>query len=255
MTKEVALVTGGTSGLGKAQVFRWVKEGYEVIFCGRNEEDGKAIESESGATFIKCDVTDPKSVENMFEQIKNKYDRFDVLYNKSGYADAPGRLHEIDVDKVKKMFDVNTLGAWNVMKYGLKLMVEYGNGGRIVNMSSLAGLCGITGKHNASHYGAAKAAIVNMTQSSAISYIPEKVRINAVAPTAIKTEFIEKFLATTADPDAAMKEIDKANPTSLHHGDMPTPDDVTGVVSFLVGPDSKFITGQTIAIDGGYTIQ
>ena len=134
-------------------------------------------------------------------------------------------------------------------------MVEYGNGGRVVNNASLAGLCGLGGTGGFAPYGSAKAALINMTQSAAIEYIQDNIRVNAVAPTAIESELIKGLIADAEDPVAYVALLNTMNPTGLHKNALPQYDDVTGVVSFLAGPNAKYVTGQTIAIDGGYSIQ
>ena len=134
-------------------------------------------------------------------------------------------------------------------------MVEYGNGGRVVNNASLAGLCGVGGKAGMSHYGSTKAALINMTQCTAIEYIADNIRVNAVAPTVIESELVRGVIAEAEDPVAYVALLNTMNPTGLHHNALPQYGDVTGVVSFLAGPNAKYVTGQTIAIDGGYSIQ
>jgi len=255
MVKEVALIIGGTSGIGKEQVFRWVKEGYEVVFCGRNAEAGATISTEAKATFIRCDVTIASEVEEMFKKIETQFGRLDVLLNNAGIAGNAGRLHDIPMETVRNMFEVNVMGAWHVLKYGLDLMVKCGNGGRVVNTSSLAGTCGINANAGTSHYGASKAALINMTQTTAIEYIPYRIRINAVAPTAIEGPFLKEFIRTSPNAEAIKANLNKMNPMAAASGEMPQYSDVTGVISFLCGRDSKFINGQTICIDGGYSIQ
>lgn len=134
-------------------------------------------------------------------------------------------------------------------------MVDVGNGGRIVNNASIFGMGGSSTFIGAPHYAVTKAAMINMTQCAALDYIPENIRVNAVAPTVIETPMLTKFLAEQDDQAATMAEFNKCNPMGIHHGTIAQMSDVTGVVSFLVGPDAKYINGQTIAICGGYTIQ
>merc|ERR1712130_99282 len=255
MVKEVALVIGGTSGIGKEQVYRWVKEGYEVVFCGRNETEGTKISKESNSTFIKCDITIVSEVEEMFKTVKSKFGRLDVLFNNAGFAASGGRLHNIPMESVRTMMEVNLLGAWHVLKYGLGLMVECGNGGRVVNTSTIVAITAAAALFGTSHYASAKAALVNMTQTAAIEYISDRIRINAVAPTGIETPMLRDLIKNAEDPEAMQQGVNKLNPIAAATGQMAQYSDVTGVVSFLCGPDAKFINGQTIAIDGGYSIQ
>jgi len=257
--KEVALVTGGTTGIGKAQVKRWVNEGFDVVFCGRNVERGNEVAADTGARFIQCDVADQESVQTMFKEIRENYPRFDVLLNNAGVgAEKAYRMADIPLESYRKIMSINLDGAWFVMQEAIKLMIERGNGGRIVNMSSVTAITAIASKIGASQYAATKKAIISMTETAAIEYIPEKIRINCVCPAAIMTEMINAFVESHPKEviPAVIGVMQSSNPMLAgtdKHG--VSCDDVTGVVSFLVGPDSKYVNGQAIAIDGGYSIQ
>ena len=134
MAKEVAAITGGTSGLGLGFVERFTKDGYEVgsfflvlftvqvVFCGRNEEAGNKIATENKCTFIKADVTKPEEVESFFTQIKQKFKRLDVLINNAGCVSNCGRQADIPLEEYKKIMDVNVNGAWYTLKYGVKVI-------------------------------------------------------------------------------------------------------------------------------------
>jgi len=134
-------------------------------------------------------------------------------------------------------------------------MEEAGNGGSVVNVSSLAGLGGITGKMGVGHYGVSKWAVNGMTQIAALEYIPSKIRVNAVCPTAIETDLVKSFIENSEDKQASIAMIGSTNPMVGPGDSLPQVSDVTGVISFLCGPDSKFINGALIPIDGGYSIQ
>ena len=133
MAKEVAAITGGTSGLGLGFVERFTKDGYEVspnffvsfivqvVFCGRNEEAGKKIATENKCTFIKADVTKPEEMESFFTQVKEKFGRLDVLINNAGCVSNCGRQADIPLDEYAKIMDVNVNGAWYTLKYGVKV--------------------------------------------------------------------------------------------------------------------------------------
>jgi len=257
MAKEVALVTGGTSGIGKAQVCKFVADGFQVVFCAPKSEQESAdrivSELNGSADFIACDVSRAEEVEAMIAQIKQKHGRLHVIFNNAGVGASDGRLHEIPNDRYQLLTNVNQIGAFYVMKYGIKLMVELGIPGRIVNTSSSVGLCGIT--TGVAHYGATKAALSSMTRIASMEYLKEGIRVNAIAPAVTKTELVEKFIETCPDPKAMAKELMSCNPMSVSSGEFMEVSDISGVVSFLVGPDARFINGQTIPIDGGYSIQ
>ena len=126
---------------------------FEVVFCARNEELGQALATETGSTFIRTDVTKPEEVEAFFDQIKEKFGRLDVLINNAGIMLPNGKLGDVPIDAYTKVMDVNTNGSFYVAKFGVKLMEFCGNGGSIVNISSIGGITGACSRSGTSHYG------------------------------------------------------------------------------------------------------
>ena len=134
-------------------------------------------------------------------------------------------------------------------------MIDAGNGGRIVNNASITGLGASSGALGYTPYSVTKAALIHMTKCAALEYIPENIRINAVAPSVVETPLLTSILETAEDPVSTLADLNRFNPMGLHNGTLLQYSDVSGVISFLVGPDAKYINGQTIAVDGGFTIQ
>ena len=224
----------------------------KVVFCGRNSEAGTKIAMDNQCTFIKADVTKPEDVESFFAQIKSKFGRLDVLINNAGVVSNVGKQADIPLDEYKRIMDVNVNGAWYTLKYGVKLMEESGNGGRVVNLSSLAGLSGMASTAGCSHYGVSKHAIGGLTKIMALENAPLKIRINAIAPSPIETDLVRQFKASAADPAQAQAVLASTNPLVGPGDELPQVSDVTGVVAFLCGPEAKFINGVVLPIDGGY---
>ena len=135
-----------------------------------------------------------------------------MLINNAGVISNVGRQADIPVEEYLRIMDVNMNGAWYTLKYGVKLIEESGNGGRVVNISSLAGLSGATYKAGASHYGTSKHGLCGLTKIMALEYAPNKIRINAVAPTVIETDMVRKFLSTAADLEQAKAIVSDTNP-------------------------------------------
>ena len=133
-------------------------------------------------------------------------------------------------------------------------MIDAGNAGRIVNNASIAGLSGSFAPLGYTPYSVTKAALIHMTKCAALEYIPENIRINAVAPSVVETPLVTSAVEAATDP-LQLADLYRFNPMGLHHGTLLQYSDVSGVISFLVGPDAKYINGQTIAVDGGFTIQ
>jgi len=193
--KQVCAVTGGAAGLGRGFVERFLKDGYDVVFCDVNEKLGQEVANENGSTFIKVDVTKHLQVESFFKQIKEKFGRLDVIINNAGIAQPKGKQCDIPVEDYLRMMDINLNGAWYTLKYGVKLMVECGNGGRVVNLSSLTALSyGICAHSGIAHYGVSKTGIIGLTKIMALEYAPNKIRINAVAPTVVETPLVKQFM-------------------------------------------------------------
>jgi NAD(P)-dependent dehydrogenase (short-subunit alcohol dehydrogenase family) len=232
----VALVTGATSGLGKAIALRLARDGMKVIVVGRDGARGAAvvdqIEAEGGqATFIAADLSDPTSITRLADEVGG----VDVLVNNAGRAVwAP--TEEMKLADFDDMFASNVRAPYLLVGAFAPAMATKGTGS-IVNISSMAGRIGLP---NGAAYGATKAALASMTQGWTAEYSPRGVRINAVAAGPIYTrpearQLFESVGATTALNRAAQ------------------PDEIAEVVAFLASPEASYVTGAIVAADGGRT--
>jgi NAD(P)-dependent dehydrogenase (short-subunit alcohol dehydrogenase family) len=245
---KVALVTGGTSGIGRAAAIAFGKAGAKVIVAGRRIEEGARtvalIEAAGGAgAFVRCDVTRESDIQAMIERVLQLHGRLDIAFNNAG-VEIVIPVTDITEQQYRQCFDVNVLGTLLCLKHEIPAMLRSG-GGAIVNMSSVAGLVGMLGT---SIYGAAKHAIIGMTQSTALECAKQNIRVNAVAPAAIETDMLERFVggrdSETWKYYAALHPI----------GRMGRPEEVAAAVLWLCGDEASFVTGQTLAVDGGYTV-
>lgn len=236
---KVALVTGGTSGIGKEIVLELLEKNCNVITCySTNEENAKELINEVNnerLTVIKCDVSDEQSVINMFQEIKNKYNHLDYLVNNAGTF-IDNLIKDFNIDDFKKILDINLLGKVICTKLAYELMNE---GSSIVNISSHLGVRPCT---ESPAYCASAAAIINFTKATALEYSDKKIRANSICP------------AFTPTPLALrgwkQEEIDKKlEETPL--GRFATPEDTAKLCLFLLSDDSSFITGENIWINGG----
>lgn len=248
---RVALVTGGTTGIGRATAIAFAREGARVVVAGRRRAEGdetvrlaRAVAAAGGdASFVETDVTSEASVAKLVEAVMARHGRLDAAFNNAGVEQqkiAP--LVESTVEDYELVFGANVRGVFTSLKHEIRAMLEHG-GGSIVNNASVAGLIGFGGN---AIYSASKHAVVGLTKAAALDYAKAGVRINAVAPAAIQTPMLERFTKT----------VPREMLESLHPiGRIGTPEEIASAVLWLCAPESSFVTGQTIAVDGGFTAQ
>jgi NAD(P)-dependent dehydrogenase (short-subunit alcohol dehydrogenase family) len=245
---KVVLITGGASGLGAATAKRFDKEGAKVVIADIKEEAGSKLASElNTAAFIKTDVTNVDDVKASINFTVDKFGSLDVLMNNAGIDGDQKPTADSSLDNWKRVIDIDLNGAFYYLKYGLEQMKEQ-ESGVIINTSSTAGLVGF---ENIPPYTASKGALVQLTKSTAMEYAEFGIRVNAIAPSVVKTDLVEHFIESSDDPEATEEQFNNLNP-------MPgwiQPEDVAAAVAFLASDDAKYITGHTLPIDGGYVSQ
>jgi len=255
--KELALITGGTSGLGENCVKRFTADGYEVVFSGRNVEAGQRIAAEYKAHFVKCDIKNEAEINGLFEQIKEKYGRLDVIVHSAGFAGLPtARTGQIKFKDYREMMDVNLDGSFLVLGRGAELMAEFNNGGRIVSISSGAALNALpVTECRLAHYSLSKRGLNGLTQLMAMEYAEHNIRINAICSGPVKTKLVEQIIDSSPDPAVMEAQMGSYNLLCKRgKQSLPVPEDVSGVCAFLCGPDAKYINGALLPVDGGYHV-
>jgi len=246
LNNKTALVTGGASGLGKAIAERLTAEGAVVVIADLSEDNGTALAKTLNGFFIKANVTDPAAVEAAIAFAVEKTGKLDIFVNNAGIDGVQAPTHETSLENWNKVIDINLNGAFYSLKYALAQFIKQNNGGVIVNMASTAGLAGFP---NIPAYSAAKGALVNLTRATAVEYGPHFIRVNAVAPTTVLTPLVQHFIDSAEDPAAMKKLMETMNPIP----GMPLTGDIAAAVAFLASDDARFISGVTLAVDGGYT--
>ncbi len=236
---KIALVTGGTSGIGKGIVKELLNKGCTVVTCYHsNEEAANETEKElntKNLLIIKCDVSNEDDVIKMFNTIKEKYGKLDYLVNCAGMF-IDNFIKDFDMSDFKKVLDINLLGKVMCTKYAYPIMSD---GGSIVNISSHLGVIPCT---ESPAYCAAAAGIINFTKATAIEYADKKIRANSICPAFTPTPLSLRGWK--------QEEIDqKLKDTPL--GRFATPEDTAKLCSFLLSDDASFITGENIWINGG----
>lgn len=246
---KVALVTGATSGIGKATAIMFARNGAKTVVAGRNKTRGQevvdAIKAEGGeAIFIEVDMEDQVEIKQMIDKTVATYGRLDFAFNNAGISGRPALTHKTKLRDFREIIDVNLNSVFLSMKYELEEMLKSG-GGNIVNCSSYGGTHGVGGM---SAYTASKHGVIGLTKAAAVEYAKLGVRINAVCPGSVQTPLIEALADVAGEISAGTSEGQAEQPGMNRVG---MPDEVAEVVMFLCSEASSFVTGSTVAIDGG----
>lgn len=234
----VIFITGGSKGLGKAMVERFALNNYTVIFTyNQSVADAELLTNRfSNVVAYKCDMRDIVNTKKIAEEILLKYKSIDVLINNAGY-DNDATFMKMNEEIWTDVINVNLSSIFNFTQVFANSMIENG-WGRIINLTSIAGFTGAFGKSN---YSAAKAGIVGFTKSLALELAAKNITVNAIAPGAIDTDMLNRI------PEKYKAKILENIPAKRFG----TPEEVADLVEFLVSDKSKYITGQTIHINGG----
>lgn len=239
LAEKVAVITGGTSGIGLAVAKNFVSCGATVIITGRRES-GQAVASENNCEFVQCDATNERQVIGCFSEIEVKHGKIDILVVNAGVADDEGSIEDYPTENMKRTVDVNLGGVFLALKYGPQRMKD---GGSIVTTGSVAG-AGTTNA-GAGVYAASKAGVAYLTRTCAIELAPRGIRANTICPALIAGTGM--MTEDDGGPEAAMLSKLTA------FGRMGRQDEVVGAYNFLASPASSFITGQELRVDGGMT--
>jgi NAD(P)-dependent dehydrogenase (short-subunit alcohol dehydrogenase family) len=249
MSSPIALVTGGTSGIGKATAKILAAKNATVIVSGRREAEGaKAVEeihtTGGKGRFVRCDVRDEAAIQAMIEAIVTEYGRLDWAANCAAVSLEMKPLADSENETFQTMIDINLTGLYHSMKHEISQMLRQG-GGSIVNISSVAG---IKGAPFFAPYAATKFGVVGMTKSAALEYAAQHIRINAVAPGGVRTELLEGLFA--------MGQFDEATAAAMHPVKrIGEPDEIAHGVAWLLSDEAAFVTGHVLSIDGGLNAQ
>jgi NAD(P)-dependent dehydrogenase (short-subunit alcohol dehydrogenase family) len=253
MTDQVVIVTGGGTGIGRATAIAFAREGASVVIGNRNEQRGvevvEQIKRAGGkAVFQRTDVQSPGEIEALVHRAVETYGRLDAAFNNAGIEGDIAPMNELTDSNFDQVLDINVKGVWRCMKHEIEQMLKQplrpdGSRGTIVNCSSIAGLVGTMGL---GQYSASKHAVMGLTKSAALEFAESGIRVNSVNPAVIQTPMAERLASVIERSQEEMNAMHPMNRTG-------TPEEVADLVLFLCSAESSFITGQGIAIDGGYT--
>lgn len=243
-SEKVVIITGAASGIGRATALAFAQEGAKVVLSDRIEKEGletlKMIKNKGGeGIFIQCDVSSENDVKNMVAKTLEKYGRLDCAYNNAGIEGTPSSTTECTEENWGRTIDINLKGVWLCMKHEIPAMLATGKGS-IVNCSSIAGLVGF---ETIPAYVASKHGVIGLTETAALEFAKKNIRVNAVCPGAIQTPMLERF---TQGEEESMASQDPM-------GRVGQPEEISETVLWLCSEKSSYVTGQAIAVDGGWT--
>jgi len=245
---KTAVITGGASGMGRSTVLRFLDEGANVVVADFNAVTGQEtldIAAAGGHSdrvrFVKTDVARESDIEAMFSCALDNFGRLDVVFNNAGVGGAIGPLTETTVEAWDYTFDVLGKGVFLGMKHGARILIKQNTGGSIINTASIAGLSGDAGPMI---YSAAKAAVISLSKSGAVELAPHLIRVNAILPGFISTPLAHGGKAEKIEPLFAKAQPWPESGQGEH---------IAGVALFLASDDARFVTGESITVDGGLT--
>ncbi|MGD0966396.1 MAG: SDR family oxidoreductase [Candidatus Acidiferrales bacterium] len=243
---KVALVTGGTSGIGREAAVLFAEAGAQVVVAGRRELEGnETIELVRAAggkgLFVKADVSKAAEVDTLIQKAVAGFGRLDIAFNNAGIEGVLVPLISQSEEDFDRTIDINLKGVWLCLRYEIRQMLKQGGGGAIVNMASITGLVGSVG---AAAYSASKHGVIGLTKSAALENAKSGIRINAVCPGFTETPMAERVLRVRA----VHKYILSCHPM----GRFGRPAEVAQAVVWMCSDRASFMTGQSLVLDGGF---
>ncbi|HEX6564105.1 MAG TPA: glucose 1-dehydrogenase [Chthoniobacterales bacterium] len=238
------LITGGTSGIGRATAFAFAQAGANVVITGRREKEGAEVVSEAkttsgSVTFFKGDMTKDQDVQGAVDTVLTKFGSLNIAFNNAG-VELLAPLDQASEEKFRRVFDINVWAVLNCMKHEIAAMLK-SESGSIVNNSSVFGHLGFA---NGSIYVASKHAVEGLTKAVALEFAKQNIRVNSVAPGAVATEMVERIAGREA---AAWDGIKALHPV----GRIGNSNEIAAAVLYLASDLAKFTTGTSLVVDGG----
>lgn len=250
LENKVALVAGGTSGIGRSSVIALAKAGCKVVFCGRREKEAQetimlAEKSGHSVEFIKADISQEKEVKFLLDKIVATYGKLDIAFNNAAIYGKNGPYTAMTVEEYDDIFNINVKGVFLLMKHEIIAMLKNGSGS-IINNSSVLGLTALS---EMAFYTASKHAIIGLTKSVALEYAKQHIRANIIAPGPTDAPMFFDSIGHLESEKA------KFVISTMPVGRIGKAEEIAEAVVFLASPASSLITGHTLVVDGGYIVQ
>jgi len=233
LENKVAVVTGGSSGIGLATIQKFTAEGTTAIAAD------VSAPADAGIAFIQTDVTAEQSLQAMVDQVVTQYGHLDILVANAGVVEQKAGVADIDMDNWNKVIAIDLTGVVLTNKVAVTQMLKQGSGS-VINMSSILG---VVGAAKSQAYSAAKAGVANYTKSQAVTYAQQGIRFNSIAPGYVATPLLKTLPPEVTGPMVGKMPI----------GRLAEPAEIANVIAFIASDEASFVTGATINVDGGYT--
>ena len=246
---KVVLITGGSSGIGRAAAVAFARRGARVVAAGRRFREGEetaelAREAGGEAIFVQTDVMQASEVESLIAKAVSTYGRVDCAFNNAGITGDMARTADCTEENWDRTLAVNLTAVWHCMKHEIRQMLNQG-GGTIVNNASVAGVVGMRG---GPAYSASKGGVIQLTRTAALEYAKSGIRVNAVCPGFIETAMTEAHSAVNPDLEPWIRKIQPM-------GRLGTAEEVAEAVVWLCSDAASFVTGHALSVDGGLLAQ
>jgi len=243
---KVVIVTGGAVGIGRATAMAFAEKNARVIIADIDIEKGKQTSSLMGgeAFFIKTNVANSESVNNMVKEVTKRFGRIDILVNNAGIY-YQGDVIKTTEEEWDGVMAVNLKGMYLCCHYVIPVMLK-GNGGVVINVASEAGLLGIAGQ---TAYNVSKAGAISLTQSMAVDFARKGVRVNAVCPGTTETPLVKNALEKSKDPEKERRKLEECRPLNR----LGRPEEIAAAILAMASDNLGYATGSVLSIDGGYT--
>jgi NAD(P)-dependent dehydrogenase (short-subunit alcohol dehydrogenase family) len=245
---KTALITGATSGIGKATALEAARQGINVVITGRRAKEGEAVAEQVRklgvkGVFVQGDITDEAHIKAAVKEAERVNGKLDFAFNNAGLELGGINIVDSTAEQYRKVFDINVLGVLLSMKHEIPALLRAG-GGSIVNNASVAGRVGMAG---VGVYIASKHAVLGLTKTAALEVARQNIRVNAVSPAAIETEMLDRFTGNNSETASYL--------ANLHPiGRAGKAEEIANPVLFLFSHASSFITGHDLLVDGGFTV-